>query len=192
MQFIFLGPPGAGKGTQASVLAGRWQIPHISTGDILRAAIAGKTSLGLQTRTHVEAGELVPDVLVMALIRERFGEPDVKQGWILDGFPRTLAQAEALDELLSIVRQPHPQVIYFEVLTESLVARMLARGRQDDTEATIRRRLEVYREETAPLIDFYEKRESLIKIDGNLAMSQVTLTLQESLLVNQFSLLAQV
>ena len=192
MQFIFLGPPGAGKGTQASILAARWQIPHISTGDILRAAIAGKSSLGIQTRSHVETGELVPDSLIMALIRERFGEPDMSQGWILDGFPRTLAQAQALDELLAIVRQPHPQAIYFEVSTENLVARMLARGRQDDTEVTIRRRLEVYQADTVPLIDFYEKRQCLIKIDGDHAPDEVTQVLQESLLVNQSSHVAQV
>ena len=95
MQFIFLGPPGAGKGTQASLLAHRWQIPHISTGDILREAIAGKTALGIQAHTHVEAGELVPDVLVMALMRERFGQPDMAQGWILDGFPRTVSPIPA-------------------------------------------------------------------------------------------------
>lgn len=192
MQFIFLGPPGAGKGTQASVLADRWQIPHISTGDILRSAIAGKTSLGLQARTHVEAGELVPNILIMALVRERFGESDMQQGWLLDGFPRTLAQAQALDELLAIVRQPHPQAIYFEVSPENLVARMLDRGRQDDTDATIRRRLEIYQADTAPLIDFYAKRECLIKIDGNRPPDEVTQTLQASLLVNQSSRLANV
>ena len=192
MQFIFLGPPGAGKGTQASLLADRWQIPHISTGGILRSAIAGKTALGIQARSHVEAGELVPDILIMALIRERFGEPDMKQGWILDGFPRTLAQAQALDELLAIVRQPHPQAIYFEVSTENLVTRMLGRGRQDDTAATIRRRLEIYQADTTPLIDFYEKRECLIKIDGNCSPDAVTQTLQESLLMNQSSRLAAV
>lgn len=189
MQFIFLGPPGAGKGTQADILADRWQIPHISTGDILRSAIAGKTSLGIQARVHVEAGELVPDVLVMALMRERFGESDIAQGLILDGFPRTLSQAHALDELLSIFKQPHPQVIYFEVATESLVKRMLARGRQDDTEETIRRRLDIYQKDTAPLIDFYERRNCLTKIDGSLSMREVTQTLQESLLKYQCSAL---
>ena len=187
MQFIFLGPPGAGKGTQASTLAECWQIPHISTGDILREAIAGKTALGIQARAHVEAGELVPDILVMTLIRERFGQPDMASGWILDGFPRTVAQANALDELLSIIGQPHPRVVYFEVETENLVKRMLARGRQDDTEATIRRRLEIYQEDTAPLIDFYQKRCCLIKINGSLPVAEVTLTLQESLSKQQYS-----
>ncbi|MBE7380764.1 MAG: adenylate kinase [Leptolyngbya sp. SIO1E4] len=190
MQFIFLGPPGAGKGTQASILAERWHIPHISTGDILRQEIAGKTSLGIQARTHVEAGELVPDILVMALMRERFSAPDMKSGWILDGFPRTLSQAQALDELLEIVRHPHPTVVYFEVTPEHLVERMLARGRLDDTEETIRRRLEVYREDTAPLIDFYQRRNCLTAINGNYALDEVANTLQESLLQNQHSVLA--
>ena len=189
MQFIFLGPPGAGKGTQASFLADSWKIPHISTGDILREAIAGQTSLGIQARTYLEAGELVPDLLIMALIRERFGQTDITQGWILDGFPRTLAQANALDQLLSILRQPHPNVVYFEVSTDRLVDRMLARGRQDDNEDTIRRRLDVYREETAPLIDFYQRRQCLTTINGNPPLVEVTQTLQESLLQHQCSVL---
>ena len=187
MQYIFLGPPGAGKGTQASLLANRWKIPHISTGDILREAIAGKTTLGVQAHTHVEFGELVPDLLIMALMRERFGQSDMAQGWILDGFPRTISQAHGLDQLLSIVRQPHPRVVYFEVATENLVERMLARRRLDDNEETIRRRLEVYQADTAPLIDFYQRRNCLTNIDGNLSLNEVALILQESLLQNQFS-----
>ena len=181
MQLIFLGPPGAGKGTQARIIAEGWQIPYISTGDMLREAIAGKTSLGIQAQAHVEAGELVPDILVMALMREWFGQPGKERGWILDGFPRTLSQAEALDQLLSIMKQPHPRVIYFEVSTEVLVKRMLERGRLDDNEQTIRRRLEVYREDTAPLIDFYQRRHCLTTIDGNLPVAEVSRTLQESL-----------
>lgn len=190
MQFIFLGPPGAGKGTQASLLASRWQIPHISTGDILRQAIAGKTALGIQAQTHVAAGELVPDILVLALMRERFGQSDIQHGWILDGFPRSLSQAQALDELLSIVGQPHPAVIYFDIATELLVERMLGRGRLDDNETTIRRRLQVYQADTAPLIDFYQKRHCLKTINGSASISQVTQTLQELLLQNQHSVLA--
>ncbi len=124
MRLIFLGPPGAGKGTQAKILASQWQIPHISTGDILREAIQGKTSLGIQAATYVEAGELVPDLLIMAIMRERFGREDVEKGWILDGFPRTLAQANALDQLLQIMRQPYGQVVYFEVPSDILVKRL--------------------------------------------------------------------
>ena len=187
MQFIFLGPPGAGKGTQANLLADDWRIPHVSTGDILRDAITQQTALGLQARTHVEVGELVPEPLIMSLMRERFGQADMQQGWILDGFPRTLAQANALDQLLTILRHPHPQVVYFEVATETLVERMLARGRQDDTEETIRRRLDVYQDDTTPLIDFYQRRQCLATIDGNLSLGDVTQMLQESLLQHQYS-----
>ena len=181
MPLIFLGAPGAGKGTQAEIIAKKWQIPHISTGDILREAIAGKTSLGIQAQAYVASGELVPDILVMALMRERFGQPDLKRGWILDGFPRSLSQAQALEQLLSLVRQPYPRVVYFEVSTETLVQRMLGRGRLDDNEATIRRRLEVYQAETSPLIDYYRRRHCLKVIDGNLPISEVTNRLQEAL-----------
>ncbi|MEM9137783.1 MAG: adenylate kinase [Cyanobacteria bacterium P01_F01_bin.42] len=187
MQFIFLGPPGAGKGTQANVFADRWQIPHISTGEILRQAIAGKTSLGIQAQDYVTAGELVPDTLIMAMVRERFGKPDIKQGWILDGFPRTVAQAQALDELLLIVRQSHPQVLYLEVPTENLVTRLLARGRHDDSEATIRLRLDVYQSNTAALIDLYRKRNRLITINGDQPSGAVTQTLEAALLQSQYS-----
>lgn len=181
MRLIFLGPPGAGKGTQAATLAELRQIPHISTGDILRKAIANQTPLGLQAKSHVDAGELVPDTLVIALMKERLEQPDTKNGWILDGFPRNLSQADALDELLKTIGQNYDQVVNLEVPTEVLVQRMLGRGRKDDNEATIRRRLEVYQEETAPLIDFYQSRQCLKVIDGNCPVANVTQSLQESL-----------
>ncbi|MEM9903973.1 MAG: adenylate kinase [Cyanobacteria bacterium P01_D01_bin.44] len=181
MQFTFLGPPGAGRRAQASLLAKRWQIPHISTGNILRRAIAGKTSLGIQARSYVEAGELVPDILIMALMRERLEQPDTARGWVLDGFPRTISQAQAFDELLSLLRLPHPVVIYFEAAIASLIQRMLATGRQDDREDAIRRRLEVHHEHTVPLIDFYQKRDCLTRINGNLPVAEVTRTLQASM-----------
>lgn len=183
MRLIFLGPPGAGKGTQASTLAKQWEIPHISTGDILRQAIAGKTSLGIQAQAHVDAGELVPDILIMALMRERFGKADMQIGWILDGFPRNLSQALALEQLLSIMGQSHPQVVNFEVSFEVLVERMLQRGRQDDNEPTIRRRLEVYQSETSPLIAFYQRRRCLKTVDGNLPVAEVNHLLQQSFLL---------
>ncbi|MEO0947846.1 MAG: adenylate kinase [Cyanobacteria bacterium J06641_5] len=187
MRYIFLGPPGAGKGTQANILASRWQIPHISTGDILRTAIATETPLGVQARTYVSAGELVPNDLIMALIRERFGEADTKAGWILDGFPRTIAQAQALDRLLSILWHAYPSVIYFKVDDGVLTERMLTRGRADDTAETIQRRLEVYHQDTIPLVDFYQKRRCLIEVDGGCSSKEVTQALQESILQAQSS-----
>jgi adenylate kinase len=181
MRLIFLGAPGAGKGTQADIIAKQWQIPHISTGEILRQAISGKTSLGTQAHVYVEAGELVPDILIMAIIGERFEQPDLKRGWILDGFPRNLSQAEALEQLLQSLKQPSPQVINFQVSIEVLVERMLARGRLDDNENTICRRLQVYQQETEPVIDFYQQRGRLITIDGNLSVAEVTSFLARSL-----------
>ncbi|NEO83373.1 MAG: adenylate kinase [Spirulina sp. SIO3F2] len=186
MRFIFLGPPGAGKGTQADILATRWQISHISTGDILRNTIKEQTTLGLQAQKHVEVGELVPDTLMMGLIRQRFGQQDTQQSWILDGFPRTIAQAQALDQLLSILHQAHPTVIYFEVPPEVLVERLLARGRLDDTESIIRRRLEIYDLETTPLIDFYRRRRCLKQINGNLSLDEVSKNLRKSLSTSSF------
>lgn len=173
MHLILLGPPGAGKGTQAIALAERWQIPHISTGDILRQAIEDKTDLGIQARSHLEAGELVPDSLMMSLMRKRFAKPDMAKGWILDGFPRTLSQAKALDELLAIFQQPSPKVIYFEVTTGLLINRLMKMGRSDDTVDVIRRRIDIYQQETQPLIEYYQQRLCLTTINGNLPVAEV-------------------
>ncbi len=181
MRLIFLGPPGAGKGTQAAIFAQELNIPHISTGDILRSAYAQKTDLGVQAQAYLEAGELVPDDLIMELMGERLAKPDAVGGWILDGFLRNLSQAQALDRLLQILGQPHPQAMNFNVATESLIARMLQRGRKDDNENVIRRRLEVYQEKTTPLISFYKQRRCLIDIDGNLPRETVSQSLREKL-----------
>ncbi len=181
MRLIFLGPPGAGKGTQAGIFAQELKIPHISTGDILRQAISSKTALGVKAQSHLEAGELVPDILIMELMRKRLAQADALNGWILDGFPRNLSQAESLHQLLQILRQPQPQVVNFNVDTESLITRMLQRGRQDDNETVIRRRLAVYEEKTTPLITYFKKRRCLIDVDGNLTPEEVTHNLQEKL-----------
>lgn len=178
-RLIFVGPPGAGKGTQAKVLADSHHIPHISTGDILREAVAEKSALGVKAQGYMDRGELVPDQLVIDLIRERLGKPDAQSGWILDGFPRNVAQAEFLDKLLSELDQGCDRVINFDVPDEILVARMLNRGRKDDNEDTIRRRLEVYREQTAPLIDYYESREKMVTVDGDKPMEEVSTTLNQ-------------
>ncbi|NJN85541.1 MAG: adenylate kinase [Leptolyngbyaceae cyanobacterium SL_7_1] len=182
-RLIFLGPPGAGKGTQASKLAKDCQIPHISTGDILRAAVSQKTDLGMKAQSYMERGELVPDQLILDLVRDRLSQSDASNGWILDGFPRTVNQATFLEQLLSRINQICECVVNFDVPDEIVVSRMLERGqrehRSDDTEETIRRRLEVYREQTQPLIDFYRDRQQLVSVDGSRAIEQVTENLKQ-------------
>jgi adenylate kinase len=174
-RLIFLGAPGAGKGTQAQTLAHHRNIPHISTGDILRQAMQRQTPLGVKAQDYVSRGELVPDELVNDLVEERLDEPDVEHGWILDGFPRKVSQASFLDELL---QQKHSdrnvRVINLEVPDDVLMARLLGRGRADDNEEVIRRRLEVYREQTAPLIDYYRDRQQLVCVNGNQSLEEVT------------------
>lgn len=180
-RLIFLGAPGAGKGTQAKAIAGLCQIPHISTGDILRSAISHQTSLGLEAKAYLDRGDLVPDSLVNDLVRERLAQPDAQMGWILDGFPRTVAQADFLDELLHKLDQSYDCAVDFEVPEEVLVSRMLGRKRKDDTEEVIRNRLAVYHEQTAPLIDFYQSRGKLVRMDGNQEMEEVTTDLKKLL-----------
>lgn len=172
-RLIFLGPPGAGKGTQAQTLAQAHQIPHISTGDILRASVAQQTTLGKKAQSYMDKGELVPDQLILDLVQERLNESDAVTGWILDGFPRTVTQATFLDELLNQIHQTCDCVVNFEVPDEVLVERLLGRGRKDDTEEVIRHRLDVYRQQTAPLIDFYRERKQLVSIDGNQPVKEV-------------------
>ena len=180
-RLIFLGAPGAGKGTQAKVLAKSHNIPHISTGDILRQAVADRSSLGLLAKSYMDRGELVPDSLIMGLIKDRLGQADAQNGWILDGFPRNLSQAQALNDLLQEMQQNYDQVIYFEVSPDTLITRMLERGRKDDNEATVRRRLEVYQEQTVPLIEFYRDINSLRAIDGNDNVATVANSLEQLL-----------
>ena len=177
MQFIFLGPPGAGKGTQAQKLAEFCQIPHISTGDILRQAVAAGTELGQKAEGYMARGELVPEALILDLVRERLQMPDAKTGWILDGFPRTVSQAEFLEKLLLQMEQTCDGAINLDVPDETIVTRLLGRGRADDTEETIRRRLSVYRQETEPTIEFYRQRQCLKVIDGNRPIEEVRETL---------------
>ena len=171
---IFLGPPGAGKGTQAKTLADNWNIAHISTGDILRQALKEQTPLGVKAQGYMDKGELVPDQLVQEMVQERLSQPDTKLGWILDGFPRTVNQALFLEELLQKLNQHGEKVVNLEVPDEILIARLLQRGRKDDTEEVIRRRLEVYRSETAPLIDFYSSRHQLFSVNGDQSPEEVT------------------
>lgn len=179
-RLIFLGPPGAGKGTQAKILADLRNIPHISTGDILRNAVAFHSSLGEKVQSYMDEGELVPDELLFDLIRHRLSQTDaVERGWILDGFPRNVSQASFLENLLQELNQSCDRVIYLEVPDEVLTERLHERGRKDDSQATIRKRLEVYRTQTVPLVDFYRERSLLKTINGDLPMQEVTKSLRQ-------------
>jgi adenylate kinase len=177
-RLIFLGAPGAGKGTQAQILAESCGILHISTGDILRAEVAAQSPLGIQAKAYMDKGELVPDSLILDMIRGRLSQPDAAKGWILDGFPRNVSQAEFLDNLLAEINQGYDLAINLDVPQEVLVARLLNRAtiqnRPDDTEDVIRHRLVVYTEKTQPLIDYYQQKGVLRSIDGNRELAEVT------------------
>ena len=170
MRIVLLGPPGSGKGTQAALLRERLQVPHISPGDLLRAAVKAGTPLGLQAKAAMDAGELVSDELVLGLIEERLGQPDILPGYILDGFPRNLVQAEALDHLLGRLEQPVDKALELKVDEEQIVQRLAKRaaeeGRSDDTEAVVRNRLSVYHQQTAPVTGYYAQRGLLAEVHG--------------------------
>ena len=197
MRLIFLGPPGAGKGTQAKALAQEWGVPQIATGEMLREAVRAGTPLGREAGRIMESGALVPDDVMVRLIAERLRQPDAAGGFILDGFPRTIAQAEALNRLLKDLGQALDAVVYFDVAEAELLRRLTGRRlcrqcqtafhlvsappqragicdrcggelyqRDDDSEATVRNRLDVYRRQTAPLLDYYRQRSLLASVSG--------------------------
>ena len=205
MRLVLLGPPGAGKGTQATQLADRFVIPQISTGDILREHVQENTMLGVKARTFMDRGEYVPDDLVVEMVMERLREPDAEKGFILDGFPRTVPQAEALERSLADAGRPLSAVLKFAIADDMAVRRLTARWtcpsckrtynlefkppaeegvcdycgqalerRADDDELTVRRRIEVYREQTAPLERFYRDRELLREVDAQAPEADVT------------------
>jgi len=170
MRMILMGPPGAGKGTQAQVVAERYSIPAISTGDIFRKNVSEGTELGVQAQRYMDAGEYVPDELTNLMVRNRIDEPDAVRGFLLDGYPRTLAQVEELDGMIKHTGHVLDAVVVLTVDKEELVQRLLQRaeteGRADDTEDVVRRRQEVYHDQTAPLIDVYRDRGLMIEVDG--------------------------
>ncbi len=182
---LLLGPPGAGKGTQARALAAELGVPQIATGDMLREAVAAGSEVGLRARAFMERGELVPDEVVIGVARERLAADDAREGFILDGFPRTTAQARALDGILDELGVGLERVVALEVDEEELVGRLLRRaqieGRSDDNERTIRNRMRVYREETQPLIDYYRERSILRSVQGSGAIEEVGRRLREAL-----------
>ncbi len=194
---ILLGPPGAGKGTQAGRIVTEYGIPHISTGDILRSAVKNQTQMGLEAKKFMDAGELVPDSVVIGIVKDRLQEPDTAKGFLMDGFPRTIPQAEALDEALEGLGRAVSKTVVILVDEEDLVRRLTGRRicrscqtpfhvmfnppkaenvcdvcsgelyqRDDDTEATVRNRLEVYRNQTEPLIEYYDRQGVVARIDG--------------------------
>ncbi|MFL6262278.1 MAG: adenylate kinase [Thermoanaerobaculia bacterium] len=171
---VLLGPPGAGKGTQAQVLCHHLGVPAISTGDMLREAVAEGTPLGNKVQGIMASGALVDDATMADVVRDRLARPDAGRGYLLDGYPRTLPQAETLAGILRDAGQELDAVLLVEVPEDELVRRALLRGRADDQEAVIRERLRVYREKTAPLIGYYRERGLLREIDGNRPIEDVT------------------
>lgn len=212
MNLILLGAPGAGKGTQAKRIVEKYGIPHIATGDILREAVAKGTELGKKAKEYMDRGELVPDEIVIGIVKERLQQPDCEKGFLLDGFPRTLKQAEALDDMLNELGKKIDSVIYIDVPEEEVVKRIVNRRtcrncgavyhliyappkepnkcdkcggelyqRDDDKEETVRQRFKVYMENTAPLIEYYEKKGILHKVDGTKNIDEVFQQIDEVL-----------
>jgi adenylate kinase len=211
VRVAFLGPPGAGKGTQARDLAGGWSVPHIATGDMLREAVAAGTTLGREAKAYMDRGALVPDDVIIAMIAERLHQPDARNGFLLDGFPRTIAQAEGLERLLKDRGRPLEHVIYFDVAEPELVRRLTGRRvcracghsfhvvsnpprregvcdacggelyqRADDSESTVRNRLDVYAKQTAPLLDWYAGKSLLTSVKGEGTIEDIGRRVQDA------------
>jgi adenylate kinase len=183
VRVVLLGPPGAGKGTQAQIIAGELGVPAISTGDIFRANVSGQTELGQKAKAYMDAGDLVPDEITVAMVKDRLNEPDAKAGFLLDGFPRTVEQAERLRDSLSEQGHGLDRVLELVVDEDELVRRLSGRRmlvdgkmvqREDDKPETVRHRLEVHREQTAPLSGWYDEQGLLTRIDAIGAIDEVT------------------
>jgi len=185
LNILLLGPQGAGKGTQAKRISEEYGIPHVATGDMLRTAITEGTELGRKVAPIVNAGDLVPDDLMIALIRERLLQDDTEAGFVLDGFPRTTGQAEALDAMFAEIGRAFSVVFALQIPDEVAIERLTRRagleGRQDDTPGAIRKRLENYHRETEPLIEYYRARANLVTIHGNRSENEVFAEIQSAL-----------
>ncbi|MAI24759.1 MAG: adenylate kinase [Spirochaeta sp.] len=184
-RIVLLGAPGAGKGTQAARIIEALDIPHISTGDMLRAAVAAGTEIGLKAKAVMDAGQLVSDEIVIGIARERLSEPDASKGFVLDGFPRTLDQAAALDGILEEIGSPVECCLAITVETEEVVQRLLKRaeleGRADDNEETIRERMRVYDAQTAPLLEYYGEKGMVKEVLGMGSIDSVSVSLMSAL-----------
>jgi adenylate kinase len=178
MRLVIMGPPGAGKGTQAKAIAERLDVPAVSTGDIFRSNVKDETELGLEAKRYMDAGDYVPDDVTNRMVRDRLGQPDTDTGFLLDGYPRTLAQVGELDAMLGEQGEELDAVLVLTVDQDEIVQRLLKRaqaeGRSDDTEDVVRHRQEVYTEQTAPLIEVYRERGLLVEVDGMGAVADVT------------------
>lgn len=178
MRLVLLGAPGSGKGTQAEILKTELGVPHVSTGDLLRAAVKAGSPLGLKAKAVMEAGQLVSDDIVLAMLEERLAQPDAVAGFILDGYPRNVAQCQALQALLARIRQPLEVAIKLDVPSELIVARIAGRaaaqGRKDDTPEVVRDRLRIYAEQTEPVADYFAKEGQLKVVDGVGALAEVS------------------
>lgn len=187
MRLIMMGPPGAGKGTQAKFVAEHFKIPAVSTGDIFRANVTEGTPLGVKAKRYMDAGEYVPDEVTNLMVRNRIDEPDALSGFLLDGYPRTLAQVEELDGMIGFTGHQLDGVVVLTVDGDEIVQRLLQRaqleGRADDTEDVIRRRQEIYSEQTEPLIDVYRARHLLIEVGGMGEVANVTQRIFDALVV---------
>lgn len=172
MKLLFIGPPGAGKGTQAERVAQRLGIPHVSTGEMFRHHVGEGTPLGRQVKAIMEAGDYVPDSVTVEMLRERISQPDAEGGFILDGFPRTEPQVAALDSLIG--ESGLDRVVLFDVDEDVLGRRMMSRGRADDTEETIRNRFKVYLEQTEPILAIYRRRGIVVEVDGMGEIDEIT------------------
>jgi adenylate kinase len=185
MRLVLLGAPGSGKGTQATRLEQHLQVPHITTGGLLRGAVAARTPLGQVVGPIMAAGNLVSDELMLGVLEERFAQPDTRGGFILDGYPRNLAQARALDGLLERIGQPMDIAVQLEVGTDLLVQRLAGRaqaeGRADDSPDAVRNRLEVYQQQTAPVVEFYRNLGKLVHLDGVGSLDEVFTRIVEAI-----------
>ena len=185
MRLVLLGAPGSGKGTQAARLKTHLQVPHISTGDLLRAEVAAGSRLGLEAKEVMARGELVSDAILLGMLEDRFSRPDTANGFILDGYPRNLAQADALDGLLQRIGQPMDYAVQLEVAQDLLVERIAGRakqeGRADDAPEAVRKRLQVYDEQTAPVIGFYRQHGQLTVVDGVGSLDEVFTRILEAI-----------